>query len=415
MHLKKTDKQRDGSALLFALGIALVLSLTLGGYFYLTISDRTLAARSLAWNSAIPVAEAGIEEAMTQLYYTGTNHLTTNNWTLGGDGWYHKKGTLPSGSFYDTAIQPGAYPTIWSTGCVAAPFGTNIYIKRLVKVATQNSPTFGGGITAKGQITLTGGATADSFDGSQGPYNPATATANVTVLSNGNVAGIIGMSGGGTIHGNAVTGPSGTVTGGTVTGTISHDANVQINDPALPAGFSTGSYATSLPAGSVNGTNYTYVAGTGNYEISTLTIQAGKSMVVNGNAVIYVTSTANNSLVVGGSGFIYLAPGGHLALYLGGPSTISGQGMVNGNQRASDCFIYGLPTCTAMTYSGGSVFYGVVDVPEADFKFTGGTGAAGSFTANTVLISGSGGVHYDTSLGGPIGFVVRSWNEMPVQ
>jgi hypothetical protein len=416
MHLKKTDKQRDGSALLFAMGIALVLSLTLGGYFYLTISDRTLAARSLAWNSAIPVAEAGIEEALTQLYYTGTNNLTTNNWTLGGDGWYHKKGTLPSGSFYGTAIQLAAYPIIWSTGYVAAPFGTNAFIRRLVKVTAVKSPNVGVGVFGKSSIAFSGGAFLDSYSSCDGSYGTNNVGTNAVASSNAGTAGAINLSGG-YIAGVAATGPGGTVTlsgSAHINGTTRHDANQQIDDVTAPV-FST--YSTSIPSGMVNGTNYLHVAGTGNYMVSTLADISSntKGMVVNGNAVIYVTSTGNNAVVVSGSGFIYITPGSSLTLYSAGNITISGGGVVNGSQVPSDCYIYGLPTCTAVTYSGSAAFIGVLDAPEALLTLSGGSGSFGSFTANTVKISGSSGVHADSCLGGPQGYIVRSWNELPAQ
>lgn len=418
MNLKRKNKQRDGSTLLLALGIVLVLSFILVGYFNLVADERMLTARSLAWNTAIPVAEAGVEEALTQLYYQGTNNFATNGWTLGGDGLYHKSRLLVSETSYSnvyyTAVQLTAQPTIWSTGYVATPFaGSKTFVRRLVRVVTYKSPTYGGGITAKDMVTMSGGAYVNSFDGSQGPYNPATATQNATVLTDGNITGIIGILGSGTIYGNAVTGPNGTVTGGTVTGTIRDDANVQINDIAPPS-FS--SYSITTPgSGTLNGTNYSHLFTAGNYELANLNI-GNNPMAVSGNVVIYCTFTGNNIVNVSGSGFIYISPGSSLTIYSAGNISISGSGVVNGNQSASDCFIYGLPTCTTAVYSGSSVFYGVVDTPEAAFTFSGGAGAAGSFTANTVTISGSGGVHYDTSLGGNgQGYVITSWNELPVQ
>jgi hypothetical protein len=419
MNLKRKNKQRDGSTLLLVLGIVLVLSFILVGYFNLVADERMLTARSLAWNTAIPVAEAGVEEALTQLYYQGTNNFATNGWTLGGDGLYHKSRQLVSETSYSnvyyTAVQLTAYPTIWSTGYVTAPFaGSKTFVRRLVRVVTHKSPTYGGGITAKDKVTMSGGAYVNSFDGSQGPYNPATATQNATVLTDGNITGIIDMSGGSKIYGNAVTGPNGTVTVPTaVTGTIRDDANVQINDIAPPT-FS--SYSITTPgSGTLNGTSYDHLFTAGNYELAKLDIGSSQ-MAVSGNVVIYCTFTGNNIVNVSGSGFIYITPGSSLTIYSAGNISISGGGVVNSSQRASDCFIYGLPTCTTAVYSGSSVFYGVVDTPEAAFTFSGGAGAAGSFTANTVTISGSGGVHYDTRLGGNgQGYVITSWNELPVQ
>jgi hypothetical protein len=53
--------------------------------------------RSMAWNGAIPAVEAGIEEAMTQLHYTGITNLSANGWTWAVGGLYTKKRYLPGG------------------------------------------------------------------------------------------------------------------------------------------------------------------------------------------------------------------------------------------------------------------------------------------------------------------------------
>jgi hypothetical protein len=430
MNIKNKEKEQAGSALLMALLVALILSTTLGSYLYLVVNERTLAARSLAWNSAIPVAEAGVEEALTQLYYSGTNNLATNGWSRGNDGMYHKTRALSSGNYYGTAIQLAAYPIIWSTGRVSAPFaGTNAYISRLLKVTTAQMLTYGG-IIAKKQITFTGNGYLDSFDSTDanhsnpdGTYNPALRTANAVALSNTNAAGAISLDSNSYIAGTAVTGPGGTVTGtvgdlawvagssGVEANHSRNDANVQINDVATP---SFGSFSIVLPTSvTVSGTNYDYGVGTGNYVLPSLTLSSKQTLVVNGNAVIYCTSTASGCVSITGQSSIYITPGSSLKLYLAGPSQIAGQGAVNATGHASNLLIYGLPTCTSVLYAGNAMFSGVVNTPEADFSFVGNASACGSFIANTVTVNGNGGVHYDTSLGGiSKGYMVTSWNEI---
>jgi len=256
-------------------------------------------------------------------------------------------------------------------------------------------PLFGGGITAKGQIKMSGGAYLDSYDSANGPYSAATARSNAVALTDSANFGAISLSGG-YIAGVAATGPGGTITlsgSATIKGSTRNDANIQIDDVAAPV-FST--YSTTLPAGQVNGTNYNFVAGTGNYQVSTLTIFSGK-MVVNGDAVIYVTYMGNNAVVVSGGGFIYITPGSRLTLYCAGQMVISGGGIANGNQDTSKLTIYGLPTCTAVTYSGSAAFYGTMDAPEAAFTFSSLASAFGAFIVSSANLQG-GGVHYDENL-----------------
>ncbi|HXI71938.1 MAG TPA: hypothetical protein VNN22_16400 [Verrucomicrobiae bacterium] len=417
MNVKNKVDPRNGSALLLALFLLVATSMMVGTYLYLVGTESKIAQRSLDWNTAIPAAEAGIEEALTQLY-TGTNSssFTTNSWVRGGDGLYHKNRTLASGESYGVAIQVGTIPVIWSTGYVAAPFGTNVYIRRLIKVTAVNLPSTGIGIITKGTIGFSGGAFLDSYSSCAGPYGTNNFGSNAVASSNSGIVGAISLSGG-YIDGTASTGPNGTVKlsgSGTVNGTVRNDANVQIDDVLTPV---LSSPLTSIPSGKVNGTNYLHVAGTGNYVVSTLADISDKTkgMVVNGNAVVYVTYTGGNAVVVSGSGFIYITPGSSLTLYCAGEMTISGGGVLNGSQSPSACSIYGLPTCDKITYSGSAAFIGTVYAPEADFTFSGGAGAFGSFLANTATISGSAGVHADTCLGGIPGYVVQSWNELPAQ
>jgi len=51
-----------GSALVMSLMTAGILGITLSGYYYLMGGSMKVSARSLAWNSGISVAEAGLEE-----------------------------------------------------------------------------------------------------------------------------------------------------------------------------------------------------------------------------------------------------------------------------------------------------------------------------------------------------------------
>ena len=428
MNLECKNRQRGGSALLTALGITLVLSIALASYLSLTLNERSLATRSADWNAAIPVAESGVEEALTELYYYGTNNLATNSyWTLGTDGMYHKSRTLASGTYY-TAIQMGTYPTIWSTGRVVAPFGstnagsTNLFVKRLVKVTTYKTSSLGGGITAKGTIALSGSAVMDSYSSLNGVYSSSIATSNAVALTNTNLSGAISLSGGSSIHGNAVTGPGGTVSGSSgVTGTVSANANVQINDVTFPTFFTNSGTPYSIavpPSGLFGSTNYDTIFTNGNYKLSTLCFGGGSpnlgtTMAVSGQVVIYLTQTGNNVFVVGGSGFVYIAPGGSLTIYTAGDVTISGGGLVNNTLRPINMTIYGLPTCANITDSGSGAYIGVIDAPEALVTDSGSGSLSGSFVAGSFNDSGGSAIHYDTSLGGTQGFAVQTWNELP--
>jgi hypothetical protein len=131
---------------------------------------------------------------------------------------------------------------------------------------------------------------------------------------------------------------------------------------------------------------------------------------INGNVTVYLT--ASSTKITGSSGFIQINTNSTLTLYLAGTLALGGGGVINLNNRANALTIYGLPTCTSISYSGNANFIGVVDAPEADFTFTGNETAIGAFVVNSCSVKGTGGVHWDSSLGASGNFLINNWNEM---
>jgi hypothetical protein len=176
------------------------------------------------------------------------------------------------------------------------------------------------------------------------------------------------------------------------------DANIQFDDVVEP--FVRGSGSTPA-AGSVSGTNYTYVvdgAANTKWNLGIVNISSGKSLVVTGGDV---TLYVNGNFKTSGSGFVYVAPGASLKLYTTGTFAVSGTGVMNGTGFAGNLSIYGLGTSTSnWAYSGSSALIGTVYSPYNNFTFSGSEGAFGSFTANNITISGGSAVHYDEALSG---------------
>src|SRR5207249_7382075 len=107
-----------GSVLLITLVICTILGLLLGSYLSLIKTQHFSVARARAWNSALVVAEAGVEEAMAQLNDTNLIRLglqtyqgfNANKWQLpnASHAGYSKTNILTDGvmtnSFYDVTI-----------------------------------------------------------------------------------------------------------------------------------------------------------------------------------------------------------------------------------------------------------------------------------------------------------------------
>src|SRR5712691_4441968 len=108
MKIAIRGKKHQGSVLLITLMTAWVIGIALVSYLTLVANQNRSTYNSFTWNTCIPVLEAGVEEALTQIHYHGINNLAANQWTYNAtDGKYHKTRTIDSeGSYYDVGIQP---------------------------------------------------------------------------------------------------------------------------------------------------------------------------------------------------------------------------------------------------------------------------------------------------------------------
>jgi hypothetical protein len=419
-----------GNVLIMTLIFSGIVALTVAGYLSLAKSRSLMRARSLAWNTAIPVLEAGIEEGFTHLK-DDSAAPTANGWTsgtVGGQPVLTKSRTFPDGSYFAVTLYTALKnsPLIYSTGFVPAPLSRG-YISRTVRVQVTGRSTFANAIAAKQTISFTGGGSVDSFDSSNtngstgGLYDPAKRSANGTVATDSQAKPAISV-GTGHIYGFANTGPGGTVTtgsSGTVgdpvwsashtgiqSGYTNNDMNVAYPAAALPASFSS---PQGVNQGWVGGVHYNYVVGSGNFQMSTINVQGGEAMIVTGNAILYSPGTIS----VNGSGYIYLAPGASLQLYGGGSSTtISGGGVVNGTLNAANFSYYGLSNNTTMTYSGSADYIGTVYAPNANFTISGSAAFIGAAIVNSYLSSGGSGFHSDQALMGSGYSALTSYTEL---
>jgi hypothetical protein len=454
MRIPLNHAKSRGSVLLLTLLTAWVIGISLVSYLTLVANQNRTTYHSLAWNTCVPIMEAGVEEAMTQIHYNGITNLIANSWTFGLDGCYHKRRYIgAAGSYYEVSIQPVDPPVIISSGYSAAPAntgkplggtsafgmilgaasgsilpGTPANVSRSVRVTTVQQTPSVAGLTAKGAIQFEGNAVLDSFNSSDstastdGKYDPAKARDKAMALTNSKQAGAINL-GAAKIYGSATTGPGGSVAtaGGAVgdaawvasqtgveSGHFATDANVQLDD--VPAPFALASGLTPIE-GIVGGTNYGYVVdGTvqQNYNLQSTTINTAHPMIVTGNATLYI----DGNLAVVEHGLIYLNAGASLKLYVSGSASIGGDGIVNTSGFAKNVAIYGLNTCASVNYSGTAPLIGTVYAPNAAFTFSGAAGGFGSFTANSISITDSAHVAFDESLKSAGEYVVASWNEL---
>jgi len=179
-----------GSALVAALIMSAVIGIVVCSYLVLIADRNYLTHRSLAWNTGIPVLEAGIEEALTHLH--SDSSLTANGWTSGGTNAtvvYSKRRDFTNNSTYclmTISNVTASSADVYSQGFVPSPSGSG-YISRTVQVRTTNSAIFTKAIAAKGIIQFSGGSMVDSFNSANplysanGIYDPTKHEANGAV------------------------------------------------------------------------------------------------------------------------------------------------------------------------------------------------------------------------------------------
>src|SRR6185436_13272291 len=97
-------RKAQGSVLMISISITLMLGLGLASYLALMRHQHASGIRSQAWNAAMAMAEAGVEESLAQLnpaalLFTTNIDRGANGWSLGADGMYRApRRTLTTGS-----------------------------------------------------------------------------------------------------------------------------------------------------------------------------------------------------------------------------------------------------------------------------------------------------------------------------
>jgi hypothetical protein len=431
----RLDKKRNdqGSVLLVVMGITFVLGLGLASYLTLMRWQYVSVARSQAWNAAMAMAEAGVEEALAQLnpgalLFTTNIDRGANGWSLLSDGIYHAPRRTLADGYYDVVITADTYPTVYATGYVTIPT-LSATITRSIAVTTAETSVFRGSMAARVNVDLKGNYIAtDSFDS----MDPLHSTNGLYYAPWHKAAGDIASTGGlinvgnadirGTIYtgpaGNYTMGPNGSVgdlswplNGGLQPGHYKNDFNLDF-PPVLPP------YQTAIPpaGGTVSGTNYTWVLGNSNYmydDSRGAKFNSGDVILVTGRARLYVTG----DFLMGGQSMITIAPGASLQLYVGGANTIIGT--INNGGNCATFTYFGLPSNTSVTLAGNDVFLGSIYAPSADLGMSGGGNNRldyqGACAVNTVSMNGHFNFHFDENLKrkGPVrGYQIASWTEL---
>jgi len=131
MNTQTYNSRQSGSVLLIVTFIAGVLALMLGTYLAMTSQENVTVKRSIGWNAALPMAEAGIEEACSQINANMSGYWK-DGWTFNPTTFGYNKTRYLGDGYYSVDLSgwPGGLVFMTSTG-YGAWTGSN-YISRTV-------------------------------------------------------------------------------------------------------------------------------------------------------------------------------------------------------------------------------------------------------------------------------------------
>jgi hypothetical protein len=432
-----------GSVLALSVVLCGILGFLMMGYIFMTETENLSNSRTQAWQAALVVAEAGVEEAMAHLNSgTALSDLgKANGWTDIGGGNFTKTNTVTGGySAVTIATAGGSAPVIVAKAYVPGPLSTPT-LTRTVQVKTKPRTGLGaaGAMVVSTTVDFKGfGITTDSFNSTNkqystaGLYDPSKASdhGDVTTLSsatnavniqNGKIKGTVHTRPGAQVQvtsGGSV-GDTAWVNGGTngiqmnPTAHWKTDANTTFPDAALP----TEPYWLAPVPGSykINGVTYKYLINNSQpYKLGTL----DGSVYFNGqNCVLWVT----DGFALGSKDQIRIAgTSGSVNLYVSAANAnIGGQGVVNDTGLAKNFNYYGLPSNLALSFAANAAFVGRIYAPEAAFTLGGGGKNSYDFVGQSITLSakmnGHYNFHYDEGASlGPAsgGYIAISWDEL---
>lgn len=236
--------REQGNVLLLTIVVMSLISFLLVTYLTLVKSQNTAIMRSQAWNAAMPIVEAGLEDALAHINLHGSTNLACDGWVHDSMFNTYTMTRFIGESFYVVTItnhiagQSNNVPEVESKAYVIlplvlassgqgpflaqanAPAQGVVYLGRGVRITTGRDPLFVKGMVARESIDMNGNnVTTDSFDSStpskstDGLYDPNKAQDNGDVAVNSSILNSLTV-GNANIYGHASTGPGGSATVG---------------------------------------------------------------------------------------------------------------------------------------------------------------------------------------------------------
>ncbi len=377
--------------------LALLMAGGLGAIFS-TQTDLKSSANLKTGKQAFYIADAGLSRAWQQLDDgDGINDFAM---LINGTGTVtlYSNETFAGGSHTVVAeLLPGPGPRrlkVTSSGCQPAgnpcPSG---YSKSVLEAHLRRESLFPCAICSTESVTLSAGASTDSYDSRLGPYVSQAAGSSGHVRSNGSVV----LSGPATVlGGDAFAGSQVLISNGaTVSGVVTEGVGARDISPVAPcgppyhdgSGIAGGSY--NPLTGELRGSGIdAIILPDGSYCFSSVDLADASSLAINGPVRIYLTGHTN----------------------------LTGGGIVNATEKAENLMIFSSVASAnlGVSIASGSAAYVTVYAPRAKVMALGPGDLFGALVGENVTNSGAVRFHYDQKLtdneDGKVAFVL--WKEV---
>jgi len=403
-----TKHSRKGFVLISALLITFISLLLLIPYASGVLADLKLTSIINSSTLALDLAEAGVERAIWEISYNSN----TSNIPLSS---FQSSTGDSKGEYEATVTLDDNSATVRAYGYV--PNKSSHKAEKAVVVTYSFRRAFGKGVAAMNSITMSGQASTDSYDSTNGLYNALLSDGTYNIGQEGDIAsnGAITLGNNTVVNGDANPGPDYPFTGtppvsgsyGTLQVPLVVDPIVfpdnisSINDNGLIV-----IPVTSPPTAIfTSGTNDLVLSGTtqiglpaGTYYFTSITMSGQSTINVTGTtgpAIIYIDSAAS-------------ASGGGVDV------NITGQGIINNTGAPGNLIIY--YTGSAIRLAGQASFSGAIYAPSATVTMSGQADIYGSIVCGSNVDSGQAAIHYDKALVNVMpDFVINkitSWQEI---
>jgi Tfp pilus assembly protein PilX len=429
-------RRQRGSILITALIFAAAIAIVIASILPLARNSRRLSNRLFYDFAAQDLAESGLEQGMWAINasYAG-NSSAWSSWTTDTNNAWRKFSNFSYSGGNTGSVNvcvagyAGSNPVVVAKAVITLQDGQSV--EKWVKVTVKTRSLFAYGLLARNHITMSGGASFDSWksdpdnDSSTAPvaYSSSVALDNAGVASSSTDTPAISI-GSADIYGKVAVGATSSAGlamswGGQVGPhgmPISGSYNVAAN--ALSTDFKANFETVTAPTGatvmspyvlprSVSGPPY-YLStesfgaagATTILQMDSISISGAATLTIQGDVTIILPPSATTTIGISGSGRIALASGASLKIYTPGSINISGAGIANSGAPQSLQIWSTTNGASGQTISlsGSGAYSGIIYAPDAALSSSGGTNYYGAAIVGSATFSGSGAFHYDESL-----------------